>query len=92
MKIPKQELHKIITEELSNVLHVLRENVDPQKINWDKIAAKYQAILIHKGEESPESAKRSAQEAVDVAKSKPNGLEALRGEVLQVYQLDITKD
>jgi len=92
MKISKQELHKIITEELSNTLSTLREGVDPSKINWDKIAAKYEAVLLHKGEEDPKSAKASVLKAIENAKSMPNGLEDLRRDVLNVYQLDITKD
>ena len=92
MKISKQELHKIITEELSNTLSTLREGIDPSKINWDKIAARYEAVLLHKGEEDPKSAKKSALTAIKNAKLTPNGLEELRREVLSVYQFDITKD
>ena len=91
MKITKQELHQIISEEISAAVLSLKES-KPDKINWDKISSRYKAVLLHKGEEDPKNIDQIVKQKISNAKITPNGLEDLRRDVLQVYNFDITSN
>ena len=51
MKITKQELHQIITEELTNALVSLREQQISSQVDWEKVKLHY-GHLINQGSRS----------------------------------------
>tara|TARA_R100000234_G_scaffold36979_1_gene21947 strand:- start:1362 stop:1649 length:288 start_codon:yes stop_codon:yes gene_type:complete len=89
MKITKQELHQIISEEISAaVLSLAESKLD--KVNWDRISSRYKAVLLHKGDVDAKDVDNIVQQKISVAKMQPNGLEDLRKDVLKIYNFDIT--
>lgn len=92
MKITKQELHQIITEELTNALVSLREQQISSQVDWEKVKLHYMSHL-----QNALGSKQAAEEALDAnikdAQEHPSGheagLEELRANFKQTYGFDI---
>ena len=91
MKITKQELHQIITEELTNALVSLREV--STKVNWEQIAKTYEAHLSKQSD--VKNPKKVVYDNIKIAKDDPSGEEAglnkLASQLKSTYGFDIVQ-
>ena len=89
MNITKAGLHRIIKEELENVLNEL---VNPKTINWEEISSKYLAAVLHSGEvDGLEAAKEKVQQDISAAKQ-TGGLEDLVAAAKEEFDIDLLEN
>jgi hypothetical protein len=89
MNITKVALHRIIKEELENVL---KEFVNPKTINWEEIEKKYLAAVMHgEGAATMADAQERVKQDIESAKQ-PGGLEKLQAMAKEEFDVDLLEN